>query len=39
MNEKVCNFYEENPNGRQELDAALDEVYDELVKQYNIKDE
>jgi hypothetical protein len=38
MNEKVCNFYEEDPNGREELDAALDEVYDELVKQYNVDD-
>jgi len=37
LNEKVCDFYEESPNGKEELDAAMDEVYDELVKQYNIK--
>ena len=38
-NEQVASFYRYHPNGKKELNDALDEVYEELVEKYNINTE
>ncbi len=37
LNENVSDFYDNDPNGREILRDAMDEVWDELVSKYDIK--
>lgn len=37
LNEQISTFYDEDPNGKKELNAAMDEVWDELVEKYNVE--
>ena len=37
LNENVSDFYDNDPNGREILRDAMDQVWDELVSKYDIK--